>query len=80
VGPNGLLAADTYNDKIKRIDVAHEAKVSTWYAGRGELALREPAGLSQLENGQVVVADTNHHRLVVIDADRRRARVLALRE
>lgn len=79
IGPNGLLVADTYNDKIKKVDVA-TGRVTTWYEGKGPLALKEPAGLCQLKGGEVVVADTNKHRLLVILRDGKTARVLQVRE
>ena len=78
-GPHGVLVADTYNDKIKKVDVG-TGRVETWYAGKGDLALAEPGGLCQLPNGDVVVADTNHHRLLLIQEDGRTASVLSIRE
>jgi thiol-disulfide isomerase/thioredoxin len=66
-GPSGLLVADTYNHKIKRID-PEAGGARTHFERDGEIGLREPAGLCQLGDGRVVVADTNHHRLVVLDA------------
>ena len=78
-GPNGLLVADTYNDKIKRVDVT-TGDVTTWFHAEGDVRLREPSGLLQLEGGQVVVADTGAHRLVVISGDDRSAKELPLSE
>ncbi len=66
-GPAGLLVADTYNGKIRRVD-EETGEVRTVFAGDGETTLREPSGLCQLPDGRVVVADTNHHRLVEIAA------------
>jgi sugar lactone lactonase YvrE len=77
-GPAGLLVADSYNDKIKRVDET-AGTLETWFAGEGELALREPSGLCQLADGRVVVADTNRHRLVVVSPDAAAARVLDVR-
>lgn len=74
-GPAGLLVADTYNNKIKAVDVTR-GEVRTFFAADGEIGLREPAGLCQLEDGRVVVADTNNHRLVLVSADGRSARAL----
>jgi sugar lactone lactonase YvrE len=76
-GPAGLLVADTYNHKIKRVDEQHGA-VSTWFAEADGVSLREPAGLCQLADGRVVVADTNHHRLVLVTREGRGARELTL--
>jgi thiol-disulfide isomerase/thioredoxin len=64
---DGLLyVADTYNNKIKRIDPA--AQTSTTFLGTGEDGWRdgaqplfdEPGGLS-LGNNQLYIADTNNH-------------------
>jgi sugar lactone lactonase YvrE len=69
-GPGGLVVADTYNHKIKRIAPLHlgEARaapeVSTIYTGACALALAEPGGLAWAPDGSLVVADTNHHRLL----------------
>lgn len=64
-GPAGLLVADTYNGKIRSVD-EETGEVRTVFAGDGETTLREPSGLCQLPDGRIVVADTNHHRLVEI--------------
>jgi DNA-binding beta-propeller fold protein YncE len=77
VGPHGLLVADTYNHKLKRVDPTTE-RVSTWFETADGCALREPAGVAQLPDGRVVVADTNQHRLVEIARDRQSARVIAI--
>lgn len=74
-GPHGLLVADTYNDKIKHVDET-TGEVSTWFTSHGDIHLNEPSGLLQLEGGQVVVADTNAHRIVVIDGSDQSAKVL----
>jgi sugar lactone lactonase YvrE len=76
-GPAGLLVADTYNNKVKHVD-EHTGAVSTWFEASDGVTLREPAGLCQLSDGSVIVADTNHHRLVRIDAGGR-ASVIELR-
>ncbi len=66
-----LFVADSYNHKIKRID-AKKREVAT-FIGTGksgtELApaqLSEPAGLS-VAKGKLFVADTNNHRICVVD-------------
>jgi hypothetical protein len=78
-GPAGLLVADTYNQKLRRVDPETGA-VATFSAGGDGLRLDEPAGLCQLADGSVVVADTNRHRLVELSADGHSARVLDVRE
>lgn len=59
-----LYVADTFNNKLKRLDP--EARRVETVAG-GEGALAEPGGLALLPDGQLLVADTNHHRLVTFD-------------
>lgn len=72
---NGLLyVADTYNSKIKVVDMIK--KTSTTYAGTGKHGLvdgdrlsaqfNEPGGLAVL-GGKIYVADTNNHQIRVID-------------
>ena len=78
-GPAGLLVADTYNNKVKAVD-EETGEVRTWFAAEGGVGLREPAGLCQLPDGRVVVADTNHHRLVEVSAGGRSARVIAVED
>lgn len=59
--PSGrLLVADSYNDALKWVDPATRA-ATTWVRG-----LHEPGGLA-LGAGVVYVADTNAHRVAVID-------------
>lgn len=72
-----LLVADTYNDKIKLVHPF--ARTSQTYlgvargesAGDGELDLNEPAGVSFAGTGggggRLFVADTNNHRVVMVD-------------
>ncbi len=65
-----LFVADSYNHKVKKIDLANRA-VST-FIGNGKagtslkpVRLSEPAGLSAA-NGFLYVADTNNHRVVKV--------------
>lgn len=62
-----LYVADTYNHKIKRVDL-QAATVAT-LAGDGTTGpLHEPQGLCVLGE-RLYVADTNHHRLRVLALD-----------
>ncbi len=57
-----LFVADTYNSKIKSVDPATGATRSL-VGGRDGKVLSEPAGLTVV-GSDLVVADTNHHRLL----------------
>ncbi len=63
-----VYVADTYNSKIKAIDVKTEAVTTFVGAKKGdkEAPLNEPCGLS-IAGGKLYVADTNAHRIRVID-------------
>lgn len=58
-----VLIADTYNSKLKVLDPARRS-VSTVAGQDGEL--NEPEGVAVLGN-RAFVADTNHHRIAVVD-------------
>lgn len=61
--PDGrLLVADSYNDALKWLDPATR-RVTTWLRG-----LHEPCGLA-LGDGVVYVADTDSHRVAVVDLE-----------
>lgn len=65
----GVLAvADTYNDRLKRIDPSTR-ECSAWRGEAGEPGtLREPGGVAS--SGEVLlVADTGHHRIVRVHDD-----------
>ncbi len=79
-GGERLLVADTYNHKIKLIDVKGESSTTWIGVGRANaetkrttLVLDEPGGLSLLrDNGPPVrdwlfIADTNNHRVIRVD-------------
>ena len=64
--------ADTYNSKIKRIDV-ESGGITSWlgeepgWADGRDPRFNEPGGLS-FDGGKLYVADTNNHSVRVIDA------------
>jgi DNA-binding beta-propeller fold protein YncE len=89
-----VYVADTYNSKIKRIDPATRectTWLGKTTPRSGEVPPRdhvddpvaaaiefdEPAGLS-VGDGQLYIADTNHHRIVVADLATRAAQTLEL--
>jgi DNA-binding beta-propeller fold protein YncE len=57
-----LLVADSYNDTLKWLDPATR-RVTTWRRG-----FHEPAGVA-LGDGVAYVADTNAHRVAVVDLE-----------
>ncbi|MEZ5175084.1 MAG: redoxin domain-containing protein [Acidimicrobiia bacterium] len=68
-----LYVADTYNSKIKRVDVA-SGTITSWLGGEPGWAdgtdphFNEPGGLS-IDGGLLYVADTNNHAIRVVDTD-----------
>jgi len=69
---NGTLyIADTYNSKIKKVDVATNT-VTSWlgsdhgWADGTEPRFNEPGGIS-FEDGILYVADTNNHSIRIVD-------------
>lgn len=84
---DSLYVADTYNSKIKRIDPASGNVKSLGKDGKLPttsdrlIALNEPAGIT-VADGKLYVADTNNHRIVVIELggegdDQRVGRIIA---
>lgn len=81
-----VYMADTYNHKIKRLD-AQSGQVRT-LAGTGKPGLKdgaaeqaqfyEPGGLSSA-HGRLYVADTNNHRVRVVEVEARTVSTLPLR-
>ncbi len=77
-GPDGALyLADTYNDRIRRIDLAKA--VVTTVAGNGvagyagdlgaavDARLNKPRDLAFGPDGRLYIADTNNHRVRIVD-------------
>ncbi len=61
IAPDGrLLVCDTYNDALKWVDPVSR-RVERWVGG-----FHEPSGLAFGEN-VVYVADTNAHRIAVVE-------------
>lgn len=75
-GDSRLLIADTYNHKVKQLDLKRrrvETLVGTGAPGRGDgdsaaYALNEPGGLALLDR-RLLIADTNNNRIVQYDLD-----------
>ena len=79
-----LYVADTYNHKIKKVELkTREAK--TWL-GDGRSGDRldpspqfaEPSGLA-IANGKLYVADTNNHRILTVDLKTKATRELTIK-
>ena len=77
-----LFVADSYNQKIKEVDL--KSQQSTTWLGTGEAGdsldppqLSEPAGVS-IANGKLYIADTNNHRICVVDLQTRKMSVLTI--
>lgn len=78
-----LFIADTYNNKIKKIDIRN--RETTTIAGDGKPGKQdapsqfdEPAGISYAR-GRLYVADTNNHAIRVINLKNNQVNTLAIR-
>lgn len=81
-----LYVADSYNNKIKQLDP--RTRAATTFAGSGQAGdrdgigtaaqFREPSGVS-VAHGHLYVADTNNHRIRVVDLATRAVGTLVLR-
>lgn len=78
----GLLVADSYNHKIKHVDL--KTKKSTTWLGTGKAGdatvppqLSEPAGLC-IAGDKLFIADTNNHRVTVVDLETKAMRILTI--
>lgn len=84
-----LLIADTYNHKVKIVDTAEQTSQTWLGSGRGltiagATPLDEPGGLSFSpgaadRQSALFVADTNNHRILMVDPETREARDVVLR-
>jgi thiol-disulfide isomerase/thioredoxin len=75
-----LYVADTYNSKLKTIDLKDQA-VTTYLGAKKDdkdPPFNEPAGLS-IANGKLYVADTNAHRIRVVDLKTKALSTLTLK-
>lgn len=75
-----VYVADTYNSKLKVIDLKDQS-VTTFIGpkpGEKDPPFNEPAGLS-LANGKLYVADTNAHRIRVVNLKTKALSTLALK-
>jgi thiol-disulfide isomerase/thioredoxin len=72
---NALWLADTYNSKIKRIDVG-TSEVSTF---KINFKLNEPGGLSLYRN-KLFIANTNEHQIIALDMQSRLIEIVDVRE
>ncbi len=77
-----LFVADTYNNKVKLLN-ARTRRCTTWIGSRqagsslNPLQLNEPGGLA-IAHGKLFIADTNNHRIVVVDLKGKQARELPI--
>jgi DNA-binding beta-propeller fold protein YncE len=79
-----IFVADTYNDKLKRLDPGTR-QITSWAGGEaghedgdlGTARFWEPSGLS-LAGSRLYVADTNNHAVRLVDLDAGRVRTLEI--
>ena len=62
-----VYVADSYNNKIKAIDL-RAMQVRTLYGDGGREILDEPGGIT-VAGGKLYIADTNHHRILRGDVE-----------
>lgn len=75
-----VYVADTYNHKVKRIDVATNMCESCHFsADASGCELAEPGGLCLSPNGdRLFIADTNNHRIEIVDLTTKRSTTMKL--
>ena len=74
----GLFVADSYNHKLKFVDLKTRESITWLGTGKSGTALKpvqfaEPAGLA-IADGTLYVADTNNQRIVAVDLASKKAR------
>ncbi|HUQ70179.1 MAG TPA: thioredoxin-like domain-containing protein [Planctomycetaceae bacterium] len=79
---NLLYVADSYNHKIKRINLTTRESATWLGTGKAGTAVdvpqfAEPAGLS-IAQGKLFVADTNNHRICVVDLETKKTQELTI--
>ncbi len=74
VGRRRLFVADTYNHKVKALDL--DAGTATTVADEG-VGLCEPTAVAWLGGNMIAVTDSGRHRVIVIDTGSGEARPLA---
>ncbi|HEV8376258.1 MAG TPA: thioredoxin-like domain-containing protein [Candidatus Polarisedimenticolia bacterium] len=77
VGDNVLYVADTYNNKIKEIAFG-SMRTRTLFGDGSRSTMDEPGGLA-VAGAHLLVADTNHHRILRGDPSTLRLEELVLR-
>ncbi|HYZ90583.1 MAG TPA: thioredoxin-like domain-containing protein [Myxococcales bacterium] len=75
---SGVVVADTYNDKLKRFS-PDGLRLEPFFEGAADSKLKQPAGLAVAPSGELLVADTNHHRILKVSADGAHAYELIIR-
>jgi thiol-disulfide isomerase/thioredoxin len=83
--PDQLFIADTYNHKLKAVDLKHKTVTSlvgtdgpgVYDQQQGLIQLNEPGGLSRLGD-QILITDTNNQRIIRYDPQKRQAAVWRL--
>jgi thiol-disulfide isomerase/thioredoxin len=78
----GLFVADTYNHKIKHVEI-DSREVTTWLGsgnrglGLDPVELSEPSDVA-IAGGRMLIADTNNHRILSVDLETKRAEAFVI--
>lgn len=84
-GDNTLIVADSYNGRLRRLDLAHKTSSDVGehaYACESaccsaSLPKGEPAGVWSSSDGHYLMSDTNNHRIIEVDSTAKTVRVWA---